>query len=151
MTIIMDDSKIQTLAQLQEVLKSLRGLKFKGKSRKDKYAWIVSILKRFDYFTLGKKAKGSVKRYVQQMDGFSRAQLTRLICRQLLTGTLNPKRIKRNCFPATYTHADRQLLAQTDNAHQRLSGPATRRILERQYEVHHDRSEERRVGKEGRS
>lgn len=143
MTIIMDDSKIQTLAQLQEVFKSLRGLKFKGKSRKDKYAWIVSVLKRFDYFALGKKAKGSVKRYVQQMAGFSRAQLTRLICRQLLTGTLNTKRIKRNCFPATYTHADRQLLAQTDNAHQRLSGPATRRILERQYDVHGDKRFER--------
>lgn len=143
MTIIMDDSKIQTLAQIQEVLKSLRGLKFKGKSRKDKYAWIADVLKRFDYYALGKKAKGSVKTYLQQIAGFSRAQLTRLICRQLLTGTLNARRPKRNCFPTTYTLADRQLLAQTDNAHQRLSGPATRRILERQYDVHSDKRFER--------
>jgi len=143
MTIIMDDSKIQTLAQIQEVLKSLRGLKFKGNSRKDKYAWIMDVLKRFDYYALGKKAKGSVKTYLQQMAGFSRAQLTRLICRQLMTGTLNTRRPKRNCFPTTYTLADRQLLAQTDNAHQRLSGPATRRILERQYDVHGDKRFER--------
>lgn len=143
MTIIMDDSKIQTLAQLREVFKSFRGLRFKGKSRKDKYAWIACVLKRFDYYALGKKAKGSVKASLQQMAGFSRAQLTRLICRQLVTGTLHTRRPKRNCFPMTYTLPDRQLLAQTDNAHQRLSGPATRRILERQYDVHGDKRFER--------
>jgi hypothetical protein len=76
MTIIMDDSKIQTVAQIQEVLKSFRGMTFKGKSRKDKYAWVVSVLKRLDYYALGKNAKGSVKTYLQQMAGFSRAQLT---------------------------------------------------------------------------
>jgi transposase InsO family protein len=143
MTITMDDSKIQTLAQVQEVLRSSRNLKFKGQSRKDKYTWIVRVLKRFDYFSLSKKSKGPVKAYIHRMTGFSRAQLTRLICRKLITGALNTGHPKRNRFPTTYTLADRLLLAQTDNAHQRLSGPATRRILQRQYDVHGDKRFER--------
>ncbi|MBL8024712.1 MAG: transposase family protein [Elusimicrobia bacterium] len=143
MTITMDDSKIQTLAQIRQILKSSRKLRFKSKSRHDKYAWIEDTLNRFDYYSLNKKAKGTVKSYLRCMTGFSRAQVTRLICQRLAVGGLAPGRPKRNRFPTTYTLADRQLLAQTDNAHQRLSGPATRCLLQRQYRLHGDKKFER--------
>jgi len=42
-----------------------------------------------------------------------------------------------------YTSTDKELLAQTDNAHGRLSGPATRKIFQRQYEVYGDKRFER--------
>ncbi len=138
MTITMDDSKIQTLTQIEEVLQSSQDLEFNGQARKAKYAWIAGVLDRFNYYSLGKKAKGLIKTYLLRMSCFFRAQLTRLICQKLMAGALTTGCPKRNRFGTTYTLADRQLLAQTDNAHQRLSGPATRHILERQYLIHGD-------------
>lgn len=38
-------------------------------------------------------------------------------------------------FPKKYTSIDIALLIKTDNAHNRLSGPAVKRILKREYEV----------------
>jgi hypothetical protein len=40
---------------------------------------------------------------------------------------------RRHRFPTRYTRADIELLAQVDEAHETLSGPATRRILEREF------------------
>lgn len=138
MVLIMDDAKITTLEQVQEVLAGSQAIAFKGVARQQRYAWIESVLKRFDYFHLGRKAKGLVKAYAQRLSGLSRAQLTRLAARKLRDGVIRPSRASRNRFPTRYTHADKALLAQTDNAHGRLSGPATQEILRRQYEVYGD-------------
>ena len=83
MTIIMDDTQIATLEQIKSVQESSKKLLFKGLSREEKYDWIESVLKRFNYFRLGKKGKGLVKAYLQSMGGVSRAQLTRLVLRKL--------------------------------------------------------------------
>jgi len=139
MTITMDDSKIVTIVQVQEVLKSSGNLEFKGVTRRDKYRWVSQTLKRFNYASLDKPAKGLLKVYLQRLSGFSRAQITRLIRRQISTGKLIVAARPRHRFPATYTLADRQLLARIDNAHQRLSGPATQRLLERAHDVHGDK------------
>jgi hypothetical protein len=42
---------------------------------------------------------------------------------------------RRRRFAELYTRADLELLASVDEAHETLSGPATRRILEREDEV----------------
>ena len=98
------------------------------------------MLKRFDYFNLRRKAKGLVKAYLQRLSGRSRAQVTRLVTRDLLEGKIKPAYAKRNRFVTKYTNRDKELLAETDNAHGRLSGPATRKILQRQYAVYGDKS-----------
>jgi transposase InsO family protein len=41
----------------------------------------------------------------------------------------------RQRFPVKYTVQDLELLIEVDRAHQRLSGPATRRIIEREWQV----------------
>lgn len=138
MVLIMDDEKITTLEQVREVLAGSQAIAFKGVARQQRYAWIESILKRFDYFRLSRKDKGLVKAYAQRLSGLSRAQLTRLAARKLRDGIIQPSRARRNRFPTIYTRADKALLAQTDNAHGRLSGPATQQILRRQYEVYGD-------------
>jgi transposase InsO family protein len=143
MTITMDDSQIKTLDQIRGILKSSQGLEFKGLTRDGKYGWMEGILTRFKYFSLGKKAKGLVKTYLHRMTGLSRAQLTRLVCRKLKAGSINASIGKRNCFERRYTDSDKELLVETDNAHGRLSGPATRRIFERQYGVYGDKRFER--------
>jgi hypothetical protein len=44
-----------------------------------------------------------------------------------------PKPALRPCFQRHYTAADVELLASVDEAHERLSGPATRHILKREF------------------
>lgn len=139
MTVNMDDAQITTLEHVKQVLGSAQAIAFKGVRREQVYGWIEGALKRFDYFELGRKDKGLMKTYLQRLSGFSRAQLTRLLLKCLLEGAIRPTRAHRNRFPAKYTDADKGLLALTDNAHGRLSGPATKRILERAYAVYGDK------------
>lgn len=146
MMITMDDSQIKTVEQIRLVLESSQELEFKGASRAERYGWIEEVLARLDYFRLGKKGKGLVKSYLERMSGISRAQVTRLVTRQFKVGNIKPLWERCNRFTAKYTVSDHELLAQTDNLHGRLSGPATRRILERQYKVYRDNRFERLSG-----
>jgi transposase InsO family protein len=56
-----------------------------------------------------------------------------LIARYRKSGSLQSAPYRRHRFPQRYTRADLELLAIVDEAHDNLSGPATRRILEREY------------------
>ena len=133
MTIDMNDSEICTLEQVAKFLKASKRWKFKGLTRDGKYEWLESTINRFDYFSLGKNDKGLLRRYMMQITGFSRPQLNRLISQKLLTDEIKAARGLRNRFPTTYTKMDIELLAETDNLHDRLAGPATKRILEREF------------------
>ena len=139
MVLIMDDTAVTTLEQVQQVLSGPQGITFKGVVLEQRYAWIASVIKRFEYFELNRNGKGRLLRYLRLISGISRAQVTRLVARFLREGTISPSISRRNRFSRTYTDADKELLAQTDNAHGRLSGPATRKILQRQYFVYGDK------------
>jgi len=60
--------------------------------------------------------------------------VTRLIARYRDQASVQPAPYKRHRFPQRYTRADVELLAAVDEAHETLSGPATRRILQREYQ-----------------
>ena len=77
-----------------------------------------------------------VKAYLMRMTGFSRSQITRLIAKQKKKGEIKVVQATRHKFPKKYTVEDVALLAETDMAHQRLAGPATKEILKREYEVY---------------
>lgn len=139
----MDDSRITTLEQIKEVLKAPEELKLRGLSRPQRYAWMEQTLRRFDYFALDKKGKGLVRGYLARLSGYSRAAVTRLISRWRQDGTLRLVGLRRHRFAVKYNVLDQELLAETDNAHGRLSGPATRRILQREYFVYGDKRFER--------
>jgi len=137
MTIIMNDSHIISITQIKEFLKLDNGIRFKAVSRKEKYQWIEKTLSKFKYFSLRKKDKATVKNYIRQMTGLSDARTTRIIARKKKFGKLWLGSTRRHRFPKKYTPADVARLIETDNAHQRLSGPATKEILRREYEVFH--------------
>ena len=88
---------------------------------------------RWGYAGLGRADKGVVRQYVARMTGLSRAQVTRLIAGYRRTGRVKAVEYQRRKFATRYTPADVGLLAYVDQAHGNLSGPATRRILEREY------------------
>lgn len=111
-------------------------IRFEGKNREQVYGWLERVLVGQEYARQGKAARGLVRRYVEKMTGLSRAQVTRLIARYTATGRVQPTVYRRRRFPERYTRADIELLACVDEAHETLSGPATRRILEREVQLY---------------
>ena len=52
------------------------------------------------------------------------------------TGRLKRTEYRRHRFPRKYTLSEVGLLAKTDELHEWLSGPATKKIMGREYEVY---------------
>ncbi|MGV1080826.1 MAG: integrase, partial [Candidatus Nanopelagicales bacterium] len=71
---------------------------------------------------------------LSKVTGLSVPQTARLIQMYRETGVVELKPQLRHEFRRTYTDADIALLAELDRAHERMSGPATRCILQREYE-----------------
>lgn len=143
MTIHMNDSQIMSLAQIREFLQGSQIIKFEGISRKEKYAWVENTLNRFGYFRLRKKDKTTIKKYIGSMAGFSDSQLTRLIAKKKKSGKIFLSSTRRHTFSIVYTAKDIACLLETDNNHERLSGPATKKILVREYEIFKKKEYER--------
>lgn len=146
MTINYDDSHMMSIAQLEEFIKVSKEIKFKGVSRDGKYKWIEKVLNRFRYFSLQKKDKSIVKQYIMKMTGYSDAQLTRLILKKKKCGRIRADTTRRHKFPRKYTPSDVARLIETDKAHDRLSGPATKRIFNREYKEFGKKEYERIAG-----
>jgi hypothetical protein len=134
MTINMNDSHVVSIAQIRAFLQASEIIKFEGVSKKEKYAWVENTLTRFGYLQLRKRDKSIIKKYVRQMTGFSDTQLGRLILKKKKTGKILLSSTRRHTFATVYSPEDIARLVETDNSHERLSGPATKRILVREYE-----------------
>ena len=134
-----DSSPRVSITELQEFLK----VAAVSNSRKDKYLWINEVLTKFQYFRLPKSGRSTVKKYLLDTTGYSYEQLKRLISRKKSFGVLFRKDSPGRKFKAVYTPDDIALLVKTDNAHGRLSGEATKRILVRAWEVFQDKAYER--------
>jgi transposase InsO family protein len=129
----MDDSEAVSLEQTRAFLAGSGEVRFTGLKRAEVYNWVERTLVRHEYASLGRAEKGVVRQYVGRMTGLSRAQVTRLIAVHRKTGRVKATEYQRTKFAARYTPADVGLLAYVDKAHGNLSGPATQRILEREY------------------
>ena len=129
----MDDSGKMSLEQIRAFLEASEPVQFAGQSREEVYRWVERTLRAQDYGRLNRLGRGLVRRYVAKMTGLSRAQMTRLIGSYLDKGEVKPRSYQRHRFGSRYTAADIRLLAYVDRMHSNLSGPATRRILEREH------------------
>lgn len=135
-TLHMNDEQLGTLEHVQTFLEGTETLQFEKAKRMEKYDWIARTLQRFKYFTLKKKGKSIVKTFVRRVTGFSDAQMTRLIDQKKKVGVIVVQRKKSiHRFPRVYTKDDVALLIKTDQAHGRLSGPATKKIFQRMFVI----------------
>jgi transposase InsO family protein len=132
----MNDEQLQTLEQVKSFIEGSQKVEFRGLNAAEKYNWIEEVLKRFRYPKLQKEGKGLIKSYLLKVTGYSRAQLTRLIRLYQQSGKIKPAKYQRHRFPQRYSAEDVALLAKTDELHGWLSGPATKKILERENEVY---------------
>ena len=126
----MNISHIQTVPQITEFLKINFPL-IKPDSKANTYHWLRAFLIKIQYRKLKKKEKKFVKNYIKKVTGYSEVQIKRLL-KKSRQGKLHWKKWQKGCFSAVYDATDVGLLHEVDKAH-KLSGPATREILQREY------------------
>jgi transposase InsO family protein len=122
-----------SLEEIRAFLEASEGLGFEGRVREEVYEWVNQTLRQIRYQDLKRSGRGLVRRYVSKMTGLSRAQTTRLLGSYLRGEEVKPKPYRRHCFRQRYKREDIELLAEVDEAHETLSGPATQKILQRAY------------------
>ena len=145
MVIHMEEAKLQTLAQIKAFLDGTSEVAFRV-SKEGRNPFIERVLKRFGYAPHGRIDKGVLLRYIERMTGLSRQQVTRLVGRTRRDGKLSKPCKPKRGFTYRYTAADVALLAETDVLHSTLSGPATKKLMERAYRVFGDPRYERLAG-----
>src|SRR5260370_20900980 len=133
MWIEMEKLEALTPVGIAELLSGSAGIDFSGESRTERYTWLQSNLVEQRYLWLGRKQRGMVRALMAKVAGLSMPQITRLIRAYRKDGEIRVHGGTRRRFPMKYTAEDLALLIEADRAHQRLSGPATRRILEREW------------------
>jgi hypothetical protein len=136
LTIHVHEAEKLSLEQIRAFLNASQAIRFEGETQKQIYHWIEQVLGRQEYDRQSRPARGLLRSYLAKMTGLSRAQVTRLIARYRKSGSLQPAPYRRHRFAQRYTRADIERLATVDEAHENLSGPATRRILEREYRLY---------------
>lgn len=135
MRLHMENLEALTAERIAAFLSASAGIDFTGQSRQERYAWVQSTLIEQRYFALSKTQRGAVRGWLAKVAGLSLPQITRLIRSYRDTGEIRVRPGVRRRFPAKYSVEDLELLVEVDRAHQCLSGPATRRIIEREWQV----------------
>jgi transcriptional regulator with XRE-family HTH domain len=133
LTINVHEAEKLSLEQIEAFLNASQAIRFEGETQEQIYHWIEPVLGRQGYHQQSRQARGLLRSYLAKMTGLSRAQVTRWMARYRKSGSLPPAPYRRHRFPQRYTRTDIELLATVDEAHENLSGPATQRILEREY------------------
>ena len=143
MVIQMNEEQFQTLAQLQAFVDGSAAMNLAVVAA-ERYGFIVRTVCRFRYAQLRRADKAVVLRFLERVSGYSRQQLTRLVKRGMDSGGLRKRyRGSRTSFASHYTAADVLLLAHTDSLHGTLSGPATKKLMERAWSLFGDLRYER--------
>src|SRR4030042_6834848 len=105
MQLIMNDEELRTREQVKQFLAGSETLKFEGVSIEERYRWIEAVLVRFKYSWLKRVEKGMMRRYIEKVSGYSRAQVCRLISQYNKQGRLRKAHYERHRFPGKYTLA----------------------------------------------
>ena len=148
MIVTLRTERIRTLDQIRAFLDGSEPTDFRFAGRDSAYDFVRRTLVRFEFHGLKRDEKSLVKRFIEKVTGYSRAQITRLVKQHRWTGGIRDHRKKPPAkpFPCRYTPYDAALLAEVDEAFGQLSGPATKVVLWRMYHVYGDRRFKRLAG-----
>jgi hypothetical protein len=133
LNISVEDTEKLSLEQIRAFLQASQEVRFEATLRQEMYEWVTRTLCYQEYWKQKRAIKGLLRQYTATMTGLSRAQVTRLIARYLKDGQVQERSYRRNQFARRYTGADIELLGTVDEAHGTLSGPATQKILYREF------------------
>jgi len=139
MTLNMNDDHLVSIAQLKEFVKLSNSAKFKSNSNKvETYEWISKTLGKFRYFSLKKKEKGIVKKYIVNMTGYADDSIDKLISRKKKFGKIFVKERTQNNFQIFYQPSDISLLAEVSNVTLNQNGFALKEMCKSMYEDFND-------------
>lgn len=130
----MNDNHIESVAQLTELVKFGKCVKFNSVNRAQTYEWIGRALGRFSYFRESKKNKGIIKGYLIAMTGYSEGQIDKLVKRKKEFGRVFLKERTQHKFPRKYSASDIALLAETSDILRHPNGKAMKQMM---YDMHH--------------
>jgi hypothetical protein len=136
----MENTEELSLEQIRAFLQASQEVRFEATRRQEIYEWVARTLCYQEYWKQKRAMKGLLRQYIATMTGLSRAQVTRLIARYIKDGQVQERSYRRNQFAKHYTGADIELLGTVDEAHGTLSGPATQKILYREFYDYRDES-----------
>jgi hypothetical protein len=98
----MDDTQIETIEQVRRFLAGSGAMKMAISSKAECYEWVRATLVRFEYLTLKKTERGWLLKYLQQVSGYSRAQITRMVGQYRETGKIERRYCTANGFSRKY-------------------------------------------------
>jgi len=140
----MNSENIISIEEIKDFLTGTRVVSFEIPGGPDaRYGWIEAALVRLAYWSLKRAEKGLVIRYLMKVSGYSRQQVTRLIKQYRVSGRVRRNQRTVAGFSTKYTPEDVKLLAELDDLHETLSGPATKKLCERALRVFNDTRYER--------
>jgi transposase InsO family protein len=146
MVIDMEEARLHTLAQVKAFLGGTAEGAFRV-PKTERHRFIESVLTRFGYAQQGRVGKGVLLRYLERMTRLSRQQVTRLVRQYRQEGTLSTRHgAPRYAFPRRFTATDVAVLADMDALHGTVSGPATKKLMERACHLFGDARFERLAG-----
>lgn len=135
----MENTEKLSLEQIRAFLQASQEVRFAATGRQEMYEWVAGTLCYQEYWKQKRTIKGLLRQYTATMTGLSRAQVTRLIAQYMKDGQVRERGYRRNQFAKHYTGADIELLGTVDQAHGTLSGPATQKILYREFYEYGDK------------
>ena len=146
MVIDMEEARLHTLGQVKAFLDGTAEGAFRV-PKTERHRFIERVLTQFGYVQQGRVGKSVRLRYLERMTRLSRQQVTRLVRQYRQDGTLSCRHgASRHTFPRRFTATDVALLADMDALHDTVSGPATKKLMERAFLVFGDARFERLAG-----
>jgi len=133
----MNESQIKTINDIECFLQGATStsMSLEG-DKQDVYNWIERTLVRFRYLWLVKKEKGFVLRYVEQLTGYTRQHLGKLVLQYRKTGHIRHQRRRvSQGFATKYTGQDIQRLAALDQLVDDVSGTTVKTFCQREFKV----------------
>lgn len=138
MTMDMDDNHIVSVAQLKELVKLGKCVKFNSNNKHQTYEWIGRTLGRFHYFSESKKNRGIIKNYVIVMTGYSEGQIDKLIAMKKKFGRIFVRERTQHTFPKKYDASDVALLADSTSLLSHPNGRAVKQMMKDMYHLYGD-------------
>lgn len=130
----MQRAETLSIEQIRQFLAASSDMRLSAQSRDEVYAWVEATLRAQQYTQQSRAARGIILSYIAKMTGLGAAQVDRLVRRFREAGEVRATTYRRHSFTPRFNRADLELLAGVDEAHETLSGPATKRILEREFQ-----------------
>ena len=146
MVIDMEEARLHTIAQVKAFLDGTMEGAFRV-PKMERYQFIERVLTRLGYAQHGRVNRGVLLRYLERMTGLSRQQVTRLVREYRQGGRLSARHgAPRHAFSRRFTAMDVAVLADMDALHGTVSGPATKKLMERALLLFGDARFERLAG-----